>query len=646
MIATRLLPLPLLLAALAACGSHRADPAPAASTTASAPPTEAKQANAAPARCAAQTPGRIAPTSAPGASSAVALVRAGGKRFALVADHDERAIHTVDADTLAEVAVTPLPGRPGHVLALADGRVAVSLRDAAKIVVLEAADEALRSPLAERCAAEVAVEPWALAEAGDQIVVTSGFGAALTVLGSADLAPRRVVPLPREPRAVLVIDRGATALVTHAVGGIVSAVNLADSAAPVASIKLQAGRRTGKNGEPDPKRPREASQGYALASVSGLRAGGERDMLRVFAPHTSVDPGAPEGGASGGYGSGGAGARPVAPIVSVIDPLARRSITNHVARAFHEDSSPECALPRSAVADEGALFVACLDLGEVLELDPWIGDPMVAVRRRFRLPAGPSSLALAGDGKQLFVWSELDRALSRVTREGGAVASTPLWRRAGEARDAAIERGRRLFHTSRDARISRGRACASCHPEGRDDGLVWTSPDGARQTPMLAGRLAGTAPYGWFGEGASVKAHLAKTFSRLGGTGFSAPAADPDLDALIAYVTSLPPPPAAPPADAGAATRGHKVFNAYCNDCHKDGGTDGLTHDVGSGVADERQPAFDTPSLRGVRGSAPYFHDGRYATLADIVATKDQRMFLGKLSEAEQHDLLAYLETL
>ncbi|MFT3767512.1 MAG: c-type cytochrome [Minicystis sp.] len=227
-----------------------------------------------------------------------------------------------------------------------------------------------------------------------------------------------------------------------------------------------------------------------------------------------------------------------------------------------------------------------------------------------------------------------------------AITSTVLWRRSGDPRDPKIERGRRLFHTTRDARISQGRACATCHPEGRDDGLLWTSPDGARQTPMLAGRLENTAPFGWFGEAPTVREHLKKTFTRLGGTGFDAPGAQANLEALIAYATSIPLPPPSPPTDVEASARGRKVFAAYCNECHKDGGTDGQTHDVGTGAAEERRTAFDTPSLRGVRASAPYFHDGRYATLADILSSKNQRMFIGTLSASEQHDLLRYLETL
>ena len=144
-----------------------------------------------------------------------------------------------------------------------------------------------------------------------------------------------------------------------------------------------------------------------------------------------------------------------------------------------------------------------------------------------------------------------------------------------------------------------------------------------------------------------MRDHLKKTFLRLGGDGFSDSAQDQaDLDALLAYATPIPLPPASPPTDPKAAERGKKAFVSYCQECHKNGGTDGQSHDVGSGVAGERAKAFDTPSLRGVANTAPYFHDGRYATLEELLSAKDQRMFTGVLSEPDQRDLVAYLETL
>jgi len=83
-----------------------------------------------------------------------------------------------------------------------------------------------------------------------------------------------------------------------------------------------------------------------------------------------------------------------------------------------------------------------------------------------------------------------------------------------------------------DGITSGGVSCAGCHPEGRDDGHVWheatlvTRRSGlgahflgdadqapvettarvgfARQTPMLAGRVAASGPHGWHAESCSA----------------------------------------------------------------------------------------------------------------------------------------------
>jgi hypothetical protein len=60
-----------------------------------------------------------------------------------------------------------------------------------------------------------------------------------------------------------------------------------------------------------------------------------------------------------------------------------------------------------------------------------------------------------------------------------------------------LTRSRALFHETDDFRLSAdGRACASCHPDGREDGLTWATPDGPRQTIMLAGRIDGSGLHG------------------------------------------------------------------------------------------------------------------------------------------------------
>jgi mono/diheme cytochrome c family protein len=57
---------------------------------------------------------------------------------------------------------------------------------------------------------------------------------------------------------------------------------------------------------------------------------------------------------------------------------------------------------------------------------------------------------------------------------------------AHQALSPELDRGRKLFHDAAGGRIALdGRACASCHVDGRDDGLTWLTIEGAFQTPML-----------------------------------------------------------------------------------------------------------------------------------------------------------------
>src|SRR5262249_48092229 len=107
----------------------------------------------------------------------------------------------------------------------------------------------------------------------------------------------------------------------------------------------------------------------------------------------------------------------------------------------------------------------------------------------------------------------------------------------------------------------------------------------------------------------------------------------PDLDALIAYLGAMRAPTrvgaAEDPTRTDLARRGKALFMSPqqgCATCHADGGTDGTAHDVKSGNVIEASLKFDTPSLRYSGGTAPYFHDGRYATLEELLRASDGKM--------------------
>jgi cytochrome c peroxidase len=56
---------------------------------------------------------------------------------------------------------------------------------------------------------------------------------------------------------------------------------------------------------------------------------------------------------------------------------------------------------------------------------------------------------------------------------------------------------------------------------------------------------------------------------------------------------------------------------------------------------------IDTPSLIRVRMSGPYFHDGRYRSLDDLLSDKTSKMGeTSSLSGEDQSAMRAYLESL
>ena len=120
--------------------------------------------------------------------------------------------------------------------------------------------------------------------------------------------------------------------------------------------------------------------------------------------------------------------------------------------------------------------------------------------------------------------------------------------------------------------------------------------------------------------------------------------------------------------------RGQKTFTSLCTACHSgpyltdsaagnpklDFSKPIVLHDIGTCVTTGAATAtdkpgkdvggnmhtaceFDTPTLRGVFATAPYFHDGSARTLKNVV---DRLSFSSGLPEADKADLVAYLQTL
>ena len=273
---------------------------------------------------------------------------------------------------------------------------------------------------------------------------------------------------------------------------------------------------------------------------------------------------------------------------------------------------------------------------------------------------------------------------------------------------AKVALGHRLFS---DRRLSAAgqRSCASCHqPErsfsdGRPRARGLNGADLARNTPSLW-NLAWSSRYFWDGRAPSLEAQVVMPItardemagewpSILGQLGADArlPAqfqaafpGEPAITeatvakALAAYVRSLISPPTRfdawiegdRSALAVAEVRGFRIFTgkAGCVLCHVGWRfTDDRFHDVGLGSKDAGRgavdggtpglPAFKTPSLRELTGTAPYMHDGSLPTLAAVVkhyaGGLRRRPSLApninprlRLSAGERSDLIRFLKTL
>lgn len=576
--------------------------------------------------------------------SAVLLAKVDGRTIAYVADEDDGSIVVVDIDDERTLSTFRPGGTPSNVALLRDGRLIASLRDSGEVVVLSGGGTE-RSPLTIERRMRVAAEPVGLALSPDDatLVVTSGWGRTVTTFDTRTFERTAEHAVAREPRSVVVSGDGKRAFVSHAVGAGVDVITLGASGQK-AKTTLALGGDEEVFSKFESKQARVACQGFALARA---------ETGRVFAPHVLVFTGDPSENSSG-YGES-AGREAEVFNVPVLDEGTGKAVGESLRlRAGFDHRDSRCALPRAAVVGKAGLFVTCLGENSVALFDADAVNPHDVELRRFSVPSGPTGIALDEEHERAIVWSQFAHALTTLAIGDGSDTVRPLalssvtLPRAMRV-SAKLAKGRELFFSTKDERISGdGRACASCHPDGRDDSLVWSSPKGPRQTPMLAGRLDGAAPFGWNGDAADVETHLVSTFKRLGGTGV----AGEDKEALVAYVKSLRTPPMSLPRDVASVERGKEIFrsaDAGCSSCHGEGGDlpDGAKHDVKSRAASDLQPGFDTPSLRFVGGSAPYFHDGRYKDLKTLLTKSDGKMGHTKhLAPSELEDLTTYLESL
>ncbi len=273
--------------------------------------------------------------------------------------------------------------------------------------------------------------------------------------------------------------------------------------------------------------------------------------------------------------------------------------------------------------------------------------------RRLALGGRPLALAFLPGGTQAAVANYLLDAVQVVdVRRGEVVRSIPL---GSPTEPGLARRGEALFY---DARRSHNQwfSCHTCHTDGHTcgrsfDTLNDDSYGNAKLTPSLRG-VTRTGPWTWHGWQKDLGAGVVKSYTE---TMFGPTPTPEEVKAVLAFLDTLEQPPNPPCGPGGALTpaaeRGGQIFSgkASCDRCHAGKEyTSERNYDVKLEADGSPYRRWNPPSLRGLWDRGPYLHDGRAATLEDLLRGPHAPEKLGgeALTPAERDDLIAFLRSL
>ena len=540
-------------------------------------------------------------------------------RFAVASDPARDRVLVVDLATRELARTVDLePGdEPGRVIEDASGRIHVALRRGGALVTLAdpSAAEPVRRPI---CAA-----PRGLAwdGVGDLVHVACATGELVTV-PAAGGAPLRTLTLERDLRDVVVA--GQALLVTRFRSAealwVANDGTITRRDVPVTVTRDPVVFDGTPGGVP------------AVPSVAWrtIPMGGSRALMvhqRASRGPLSTQP--------GGYGGGGGPCDGVIQATATIFDAA--ATTPAEGRVF-----PFASLPVDVAVSPGADVIAVVMAGDaslqVMSVDSLAARPgepcgFVAGDTVETVDLGlgsPVAVAFTRDGHLV---TQYDNGLS--IRDGAG------WNHVVQHASAPQDPGRDRFHRATFS----GLACASCHPEGREDGLIWEFDTlGPRRTQDIAGNLRGRGPYHWDADMSDLSQLINEVLvGRMG----AEPLTTTEERAMQEFLFALPPHPAPTGLDRVAVDRGRALFESAelgCTTCH--GGallTNNARADVGTGGR------FKVPSLVGVGWRAPYMHTGCAPTLRDRFGACGGGTAHGAtdtLDEAQLADLVMFLESL
>ena len=324
----------------------------------------------------------------------------------------------------------------------------------------------------------------------------------------------------------------------------------------------------------------------------------------------------------------------VFPFVSIIDLESQKHLRSQ--RIALDIIDEPVGLPLSSRLVGDNLFVLNAASNDISVIDIKLN----LLSAHIEVGSFPVGIVQGPDQGYLYVDNSIDGSVSVIEAstlveiDRQPVTQIPL--------DNDTREGIRLFHTSNDTRMAKDQwiACATCHFNGESDNLLWNFLDGLRNTPSLI-TSSHTGPFHWSGNLDELH-DVENTIRDLqGGSGLvngadnCTPACDSAeknegrseaLDNLAKYITFLKFDASATNAESTEEIelekqRGEKLFRSNefgCSVCHAAPlYTDNETHIIS--LAEGGTEIIKTPSLLDLSLSAPYYHDGRFKTLGELL---------------------------
>ncbi|MDR1336357.1 MAG: hypothetical protein LBK22_05975, partial [Tannerella sp.] len=270
-------------------------------------------------------------------------------------------------------------------------------------------------------------------------------------------------------------------------------------------------------------------------------------------------------------------------------------------------------------------------------------------KKRIRLQ-GRSPRAVASTGGTLLVSSRFSVFLEQLPADG--LSSSRLLPLGKEPEPDAVRRGELAFC---DASIcyQGWQSCASCHPDGRADGLNWDQRNDGLGNPKNTKSLlfSHVTPPAMI-TGIRKDAETAVRNGILHTLGTRQPELlAADMDAYLRQLRPVESPFLREYRMKDPGQSGRAVYDrAGCSRCHSGAYlTDRKKYDAGTGADSDRGRPFDTPTLREIWRTAPYLYDGRAATLREVFTScnpDDLHGVTQSLTGQELEALILYIQTL